>query len=96
MERSGTVPLAAPFLLDSVPCSALPPVVFGVARPPTMLVDGYTPVGDATGPFGAIPDLFVLHRLSIADSRNPEFPVRIYDLRLQRGESVLDAVTTRS
>jgi hypothetical protein len=95
MKRRGQVALAAPFLLDTVPCSALPRVAHGVGQPPTMLVDGYTPVADPTGPWGAIPDLFQLRRLSLADSTNPPFPVRIFQVRVPRGNVLLPVERSR-
>jgi hypothetical protein len=91
--RSSTATLVSPFLLESMPCARLPAVELGVGQPPALLVDWSLPpfMTDPKGPFGAIPDLFQLRRLPLADSPQRPRPreVSVYEAAVDSRDALL-------
>jgi hypothetical protein len=85
--------LVSPYLFAALPCAKLPPLAFGAAGVPSILVDWIAPPSatHVTGPFVGLSDLFEIVRLPVHAPDRTREQVQVYWVRLDPRDAIAPA-----
>jgi hypothetical protein len=92
LVSQGTQTLVSPFLFEAMPCAALPPLSYGVAGSPAMLVDWAQVLSltNPTSPWAGLPDVLELDRIPVSSAVD-HGPIFVYKVRVDPRDALAPA-----